>query len=279
MKVLVADSFEKSGIDGLVAAGCEVVYKPELKDEALALAIRDTAADVLVVRGTAVTGPMLERGSLSLDRPCGRRLQHDRRRDGVQARHLRVELSRQERDCRRRTGVRPAARGRSPGARRGRGSPRRHLEQEGVFKGARAVRPHDRPARIRQHRPGDGPPRPRLRHADRRLEPPVRHRQGRRRQSGGADAAGELARGGGGPLRRAERPPCAQRGHEGAGQRLGAGPVEARLLLHQHRARRSRGLRRARACGSRARHSGRPRRVRGGADDRDRASSRMRSSP
>ena len=66
MRVLIADTFERSGLDGLKDAGCEVVYKPELKDEALALAIRETGADVLVVRGTAVTGPMLERGSLSL---------------------------------------------------------------------------------------------------------------------------------------------------------------------------------------------------------------------
>jgi D-3-phosphoglycerate dehydrogenase / 2-oxoglutarate reductase len=66
MKVLIADAFEQSGIDGLKAAGCEVAYKPELKDEALAAAIRESAADVLVVRGTAVTGPMLEGGSLSL---------------------------------------------------------------------------------------------------------------------------------------------------------------------------------------------------------------------
>jgi D-3-phosphoglycerate dehydrogenase / 2-oxoglutarate reductase len=66
MRVLIADSFEQSGIDGLKAAGCEVMYKPELKDEALAAAIRESAADVLVVRGTAVTGPMLEGGSLSL---------------------------------------------------------------------------------------------------------------------------------------------------------------------------------------------------------------------
>src|SRR5258706_11716660 len=66
MRVLVADSFEQSGIAGLKAAGCEVIHKPELKDQALAAAIRDTAADVLVVRGTAVTGPMLEGGSLSL---------------------------------------------------------------------------------------------------------------------------------------------------------------------------------------------------------------------
>ena len=66
MKVLVADKFEQSGIAGLKAAGCEVVYSPELKDETLTQALRDTAADVLVVRSTAVTGPMLETGSLSL---------------------------------------------------------------------------------------------------------------------------------------------------------------------------------------------------------------------
>src|SRR5947199_6374649 len=66
MKVLVADKFEPSGIDGLKAAGCEVLYQPDLKDDALRTAIRDSGADVLVVRGTNVTGPMLEAGSLSL---------------------------------------------------------------------------------------------------------------------------------------------------------------------------------------------------------------------
>ena len=66
MKVLVADKFEQSGIDGLKAAGCDVVYSPDLKDEALTQALRETAADVLVVRSTAVTAAMLERGSLSL---------------------------------------------------------------------------------------------------------------------------------------------------------------------------------------------------------------------
>ena len=35
MKVLIADQFEPSGIDGLRAAGCEVVHDPALKDEAL----------------------------------------------------------------------------------------------------------------------------------------------------------------------------------------------------------------------------------------------------
>jgi len=66
MKVLVADKFEQSGIDGLKAAGCDVLYQPDLKDEALAQALRDTSADVLVVRSTAVNATMLEAGSLSL---------------------------------------------------------------------------------------------------------------------------------------------------------------------------------------------------------------------
>jgi len=66
MKVLVADKFEQSGLEGLKAAGCDVAYQPELSDEALGRAIRESGADVLVVRGTTVTGPMLEGGALSL---------------------------------------------------------------------------------------------------------------------------------------------------------------------------------------------------------------------
>jgi D-3-phosphoglycerate dehydrogenase len=66
MKVLIADKFEKSGLDGLKTAGCDVVYQPDLKDEALAAAIEETAADVLVVRSTAVSAAMLEAGALSL---------------------------------------------------------------------------------------------------------------------------------------------------------------------------------------------------------------------
>ena len=60
MKVLIADTFEQSGIEGLTAAGCDVVYEPDLKDETLRTAIGSTGADVLVVRGTTVTGPMLD---------------------------------------------------------------------------------------------------------------------------------------------------------------------------------------------------------------------------
>jgi len=66
MIVLIADAFEQSGIDALGAAGCEVHVRPELKDESLVTAIRDTQADVLVVRSTRVTEPMLDAGRVSL---------------------------------------------------------------------------------------------------------------------------------------------------------------------------------------------------------------------
>lgn len=66
MKVLVADKFEQSGINGLKTAGCEVIFQPDLEDEALREAIADTQADVLVVRGTTVTAAMLEAGALAL---------------------------------------------------------------------------------------------------------------------------------------------------------------------------------------------------------------------
>jgi D-3-phosphoglycerate dehydrogenase len=66
MKILVADKFEKSGLDGLKAAGCDVVHDPDLDGPSLTEAIRSTGADVLVVRGTKVTTPMLDAGRLSL---------------------------------------------------------------------------------------------------------------------------------------------------------------------------------------------------------------------
>jgi D-3-phosphoglycerate dehydrogenase / 2-oxoglutarate reductase len=66
MKVLVADSFEKSGLEGLTAAGCEVVYEPDAKDDRLTEAVRSTGADVLVVRSTKVTSAVLDAGRLAL---------------------------------------------------------------------------------------------------------------------------------------------------------------------------------------------------------------------
>jgi D-3-phosphoglycerate dehydrogenase len=66
MTVLVADKFEQSGLDGLRAAGCEVVYQPDASGDALTEAVRTTGASVLVVRSTQVTEPMLDAGALAL---------------------------------------------------------------------------------------------------------------------------------------------------------------------------------------------------------------------
>jgi D-3-phosphoglycerate dehydrogenase len=66
MKVLIADKFEESGINGLKVIGCEVVYSPDLKDDSLVEAVRDSQADILVVRSTRVTEAALAAGRLSL---------------------------------------------------------------------------------------------------------------------------------------------------------------------------------------------------------------------
>jgi D-3-phosphoglycerate dehydrogenase len=66
MKVLVADPFEQSGLDGLAAAGCEVVFDAALKDDALAAALAESRAEVLVVRSTKVTAEMLDAPDLAL---------------------------------------------------------------------------------------------------------------------------------------------------------------------------------------------------------------------
>lgn len=66
MRVLIADKFEESGREGLKAVGCEVVYQPELKDEALTEAVRSTNPDVLVVRGTKVPEVTLAAGQIKL---------------------------------------------------------------------------------------------------------------------------------------------------------------------------------------------------------------------
>ena len=66
MKVLIADKFEASGIDGLKEAGCEVIYNADLKDNSLIEAIHETQAEVLVVRSTKVTEAMFDAGKLTL---------------------------------------------------------------------------------------------------------------------------------------------------------------------------------------------------------------------
>jgi D-3-phosphoglycerate dehydrogenase len=60
MQVLIADPFEQSGREGLAAVGCEVVYRPELKDKCLLEALEKLRPDILVVRSAKVTETMLD---------------------------------------------------------------------------------------------------------------------------------------------------------------------------------------------------------------------------
>jgi D-3-phosphoglycerate dehydrogenase len=66
MRILIADKFEESGRIGLRRIGCEISFQPDLKDEALVEAIGKEQPDVLIVRGTKVTEPMLAAGPLKL---------------------------------------------------------------------------------------------------------------------------------------------------------------------------------------------------------------------
>jgi D-3-phosphoglycerate dehydrogenase / 2-oxoglutarate reductase len=66
VRVLIADKFEQSGLDGLKAAGCEISNQPGTKDQKLAEAVAAFNADVLVVRSTQVTEAILAAGDLKL---------------------------------------------------------------------------------------------------------------------------------------------------------------------------------------------------------------------
>jgi D-3-phosphoglycerate dehydrogenase len=63
MKVLVADKFEDSGLEGLKGLGCEVLYEPKLEGETLGSRLAEPRADVLVVRSTKVTAAEIDRAS------------------------------------------------------------------------------------------------------------------------------------------------------------------------------------------------------------------------
>lgn len=59
MKVLIADKFEKAGIEGLTALGCEVVNQPGIGTEKLGPALAQVKPDVLVVRSTKVPAAVI----------------------------------------------------------------------------------------------------------------------------------------------------------------------------------------------------------------------------
>ena len=62
MRVLVADTFEEVGLEGLRSLGCEVAFEPKLEGEALGWRLRDTGAEILVVRSTRVTAAEMDQG-------------------------------------------------------------------------------------------------------------------------------------------------------------------------------------------------------------------------
>jgi len=61
--VLIADKFEKVGVDGLKELGCSVVSRPEAKAEELPQLIRENDPHILIVRGTKVSGDALKAGT------------------------------------------------------------------------------------------------------------------------------------------------------------------------------------------------------------------------
>jgi len=54
LTVLVADKFEKAGLDGLRALGCRVVFEPECGSEGIGPLVARESPDVLIVRSTKV---------------------------------------------------------------------------------------------------------------------------------------------------------------------------------------------------------------------------------
>ena len=60
MKILVADKFEETGLSGLRAMGCEVLYEPDLSGESLGKRLAEAAPHVLIVRSTKVSAAEIE---------------------------------------------------------------------------------------------------------------------------------------------------------------------------------------------------------------------------
>ena len=63
MKVLVADKFEKVGIDGLKELGCTVIIEPDVKAEGLPDLIKSVDPNILIVRSKKVSADALRAGT------------------------------------------------------------------------------------------------------------------------------------------------------------------------------------------------------------------------
>ena len=63
MKVLIADKFERVGVDGLKELGCTVMSQPDVKAEDLPAAIKTTDPHILIVRSKKVNADALKAGT------------------------------------------------------------------------------------------------------------------------------------------------------------------------------------------------------------------------
>lgn len=60
MKVLVADKFSELGMNEMMTSGLDVSYDAALQGEALAAKLAEVQPQVLVVRSTKVTVPVID---------------------------------------------------------------------------------------------------------------------------------------------------------------------------------------------------------------------------
>lgn len=62
MQILVADKFERVGVDGLKELGCSIVHQPELTAEQIPAAVAEVDPGILIVRGTKVSAAAIQAG-------------------------------------------------------------------------------------------------------------------------------------------------------------------------------------------------------------------------
>lgn len=66
MKVLIADKFEKSGVDGLKGLGVDVLNEPDLQTDGIQARLAESGAEILVVRSTKVPESAMEGTKLAV---------------------------------------------------------------------------------------------------------------------------------------------------------------------------------------------------------------------
>jgi D-3-phosphoglycerate dehydrogenase len=62
MRILIADKFERVGVDGLKELGCSVVHQPDLSADQIPAAMAEVDPAILIVRGTKVSADAIRAG-------------------------------------------------------------------------------------------------------------------------------------------------------------------------------------------------------------------------